>query len=194
MNSFSTFSTLFISLILGLFIITSCDSSSELQKDFTCQKETFYNENILKKQQDFRKYFTTYFPENWKVNLYYDTKKTSIYAADTTVSLTETTLIDVTLVHKTIFIDNTFAQKITEDNKKMGFTELKTKHLQFLKKPSYYSYAKGKKGNHSYHILNTFTKINTDNFLHVKTEVYGDSLVEKRFCKAIELIEKININ
>ncbi|MDB0615710.1 hypothetical protein PL372_09145 [Tenacibaculum dicentrarchi] len=190
MNYFSAFVAFSASLIL----LTSCNSSSDLKKDFTCKNDAFYQENTLKEQQDFRKYFTTYFPENWKVNLYYDTKKTSIYAADTTVNLTKTTLIDVTLVHNTVYIDKTFAQKITADNKKMGLTELKTKHLQLFKKPSYYSYAQGKKGKYSYHILNTFTKINTDNFLHVKTEVYGDSLVTERFCKAIELIEKINLN
>ncbi|MEX6625465.1 hypothetical protein [Tenacibaculum salmonis] len=182
----------YFSSILVLFLIISCNSSSELANDFSCENSNSYID--LQKNKDVRNLFSVKFPKKWKVNLYYDDAKTSIYAADTTVSVTKTILIDVTLVHNTIFIDKIFAQKITDDNKKMGLTELKTKNIQLFKKPSYYSYAEGKKGKYPYHILNTFTKINSDNFLHVKTEIYGDSLVEQRICNAIELIEKIQLN
>ncbi|CAM1333445.1 hypothetical protein [Tenacibaculum aestuariivivum] len=182
----------YISVILTLTFITSCNLSSKLSDEFPCKGVKPYTN--LKKNEDIRKYFSMYFPKNWKVNLYYDDAKTSIYAADTTVNLTKTTLIDATLVHSTIFIDKTFCQKITDDNKKMGLTEIKTKNLQLLNKPSYYSYAKGKKANYSYHILNTFTKVNSSNFLHVKTEIYGNYLVEERVCKAIQLINKIQLN
>lgn len=175
-----------------IFLITSCNSSSELATDFSCGNTNSYTD--LQRNNDVRNLFSVQFPKNWKVNLYYDDAKTSIYAADTTISVTKTTLIDVTLVHHTIFIDKTFAQKITADNKKMGLKEIKTKNIQLFKKPSYYSYAEGKKGNYPYHILNTFTKINADNFLHVKTEIYGDLLIEQRICNAIKLINKIQLN
>lgn len=177
--------------VLILISAISCNSSSELKTQFPCKNSNSYTN--LKKNEDVRKLFNVYLPKNWKVNLYYDDAKTSIYAADTTISLTKTTLIDITLAHSTIFIDKTFSQKITSDNKKMGLTELKTKNITLLNKPSYYSYAEGKKGKHSYHILNTFTKINSDNFLHVKTEIYGDSLIDERICKAIKLIDKIQL-
>lgn len=178
--------------ILIIVFICSCSSSSKLSDDFSCENTNSYTD--LQKNSDFRKMFNIEFPKQWKVNLYYDDTKTSVYAADTTLSLTKTLLIDVTLVHSTVFIDKTFAQKITADNKKMKLTELKTKHTELFKKPSYYSYAEGKKANYPYHILNIFTKVNSDNFLHIKTEIYGDSLVEQRICNAIALIKKIQLN
>ena len=95
------------------------------------------------------------------------------------------------MLHHTVFIDTTFGKKITTDNQNIGLFEVKTKNITLLKKPSYYGYAKDKKGNYPYHILNTFTKVTTDNFLHMKTEIYGDSLINERICKAINLIEKI---
>ncbi|WP_275316188.1 hypothetical protein [Tenacibaculum bernardetii] len=177
---------------LVLTLMTSCNSFPDLKEEFPCKETSFYDN--LKKSEDVRNMFSIQLPEHWKVNLYYDNTKTSIYAADTTISVTKTTLMDVTLVHKTVFLDNTFKQKITDDNKKMGLSEIKTNDVNILNKPSYYSYAEGKKGNYSYHILNTFTKINEDNFLHVKTEVYGDSLVDERICKALNLIYKTQLN
>ena len=178
-----------ITLLVALMI--SCNSTSELKKEFPCDESIIISN--IKKTTDIRNLFTVSLPKNWKVNLYYDSEKTSIYAADTTVNLTKTILFDATLVHHAVFLDKTFGQKITTDNQNMGLSEVKTKNLTLLKKPSYYSFAKGKKGNYSYHILNTFTKVNSDNFLHVKTEIYGDSLVNERICKAINLIDKIQL-
>lgn len=182
----------YFSAVFVFFLLISCNSLPNLNEEFNCKAVNSYDN--LKTHNDVRKMFSTQLPKNWKVNLYYDNAKTSVYAADTTVSLTKTTLIDVTLVHKTVFIDNTFKQKITDDNKKMQLSEVKTNTINLLKRPSYYSYAKGKKNNYTYHILNTFTKVNSENFLHIKTEVYGDSLVDKRICKAIKLIDKIQLN
>ncbi|MCG8808668.1 hypothetical protein G1K57_11085 [Tenacibaculum finnmarkense] len=44
MNYFSAFVAFSASLIL----LTSCNSSSELKKDFTCKNDVFYQENTLK--------------------------------------------------------------------------------------------------------------------------------------------------
>ncbi|PKH51073.1 hypothetical protein CXF68_10420 [Tenacibaculum sp. Bg11-29] len=182
----------YFSAVFVFFLSISCNSLPDLKDEFNCK--ILSTNDDLKIHNDVRNMFSTQLPNNWKVNLYYDNTKTSIYAADTTLSLTKTTLIDVTLVHKTAFIDNTFKQKITDDNKRMQLSEVKTNAINLLNKPSYFSYAKGKKNNYTYHILNTFTKINSENFLHIKTEVYGDSLVDKRICNAIKLIDKIQLN
>ncbi|CAM1353649.1 hypothetical protein [Tenacibaculum insulae] len=177
--------------VLTLFLMFSCSSSSELKNEFPCKDSTtFLN---LKKTSDVRNLFAVSLPKNWKVNLYYDNGKTSIYAADTTVSLTKTILFDATLIHSPVFLDTNFTKKITTDNTNMKLVETKTKHINLFNKPSYFSFAKGKKGKFNYHILNTFTKVNSDNFLHVKTEIYGDSLIAERICNAINLIDKIQL-
>jgi len=180
----------FLSAVV-LSLLISCNSSSTLKKEFPCEsKIPTIN---LKTTTDVKSLFTVSLPENWNTNLFYDDGQTSIYAADTTVSLTKTIIIDASFIHAPIFLDNTFKQKITEDNKKMKLSELKTKDIKLLNKATYYSYAKGLKNKYPYHILNTFTKINSDNFFHTKTEIYGDSLVDERLCKAINYINKIQL-
>ena len=52
---------------------------------------------------------------------------------------------------------------------------------------------KGKKGKFNYQICNIFIKVNESNFILAKTEIYGDSLVNQRFCKSFSLIENIKL-
>ena len=96
---------LFILLVLILF---SCNSS-ELQKEFQCTSSSF---SELEKVSDVRKLFFVQLPKHWKTNLYYDNSQTSIYSADTTKSLTQSTLIDITYIHNSINFDKTFLIKI----------------------------------------------------------------------------------
>ena len=180
--------SLFLSILS--FISTISCTSTDLQKHFTCNNSSYSN---LVKTHDIRHLFSIKLPKNWKKNLYYDHGQTSIFAADTTLKLTSATLIDVSYIHASIFFDDDFKQKLSEDTKKMKLNEVKSEAIKHLDKTSYLQLAKGEKGNHKYHILNVFTKVNNDNFLHTKTEFYGDSLVDERICKAINLIDKIEL-
>lgn len=173
-------------ILLGLL---ACNSS-ELSKDFDCGFGTFSN---LEEITDFKKNFKVELPKHWKTNLFYNELISSIYTADTTLNLTQTTIMDISFVLNPIDIDEDFISKIETDNKKMNLQAVKSKKITFLDKPSYYNLSKGKKGKYSYQILNVFTKSATG-FLHIKTEVYGDSLPSERICKAIKLIEKIELN
>ena len=181
----------FLTILITLFLLASCNSSA-LKNEFKC--ESISNYSNLEKTKDVRKLFTVSLPNHWKTNLYYDNSQTSIYSADTTKSLTNTTLIDVTYIHEQIELNNIFQQKIIQENASQKFKNVSSKMVSFLKKPSYLNLSKGKKGTYSYQILNLFSKVNSDNFLHTKIEVYGDSLINERFCKAIDLVEKIDLN
>ncbi|SEB39530.1 hypothetical protein SAMN04489761_0424 [Tenacibaculum sp. MAR_2009_124] len=180
----------YIYFLIVLLISTVSCTSTDLQKEFSCGSSSYSN---LSKTKDIRNLFSVQLPKNWKVNIYYDDGQSSIYAADTTLSLTKTTLIDVSYIHASVFFDTDFKQKLSVDNKNMGLEEIKTKDLKHLDKVSYLSIAQGEKGNYKYHILNVFTKIDNSNFLHAKTEFYGDSLVNERICKAVNLIDKIEL-
>ena len=170
-------------------MIISCNSS-ELYKDFECNTQSFSN---LEKTTDVRNLFSVKFPKHWKTNLYYDNSQTSIYSADTTKSLTKSTLIDVTYIHNSIAFNNAFLLKLIKKEKELQLQNVKAKEIVVLEKPSYIQQSKGKKGAYSYQILNVYSKINSDNFLHSKIEVYGDSLVNERICKAIDLLDKIEL-
>lgn len=178
-----------ILVILLVSVLSSCNSS-ELSNDFNCNSKSYTN---LTNFTDFKKNFTIKLPKKWKTNYYYDNVISSIYTADTTLSLTQSTLIDASFVLNTIALDKNFINKIKNDNLKAGLQEIKSNNIIFLKQPTYYNLSEGKKGKYSYKILNIFSKNNTG-FLHIKTEVYGDSLADERICKAIKLIEKIKLN
>ncbi|MDB0603518.1 hypothetical protein [Tenacibaculum maritimum] len=180
--------------LLLSFVITvcSCNTASDLQAEFNCNHKTSYSN--LKKHADVRGLFNMKIPKHWKTKLYYDNTQSSIYTADTTKSLTKSTLIDVTIIHNPINFDVDFQKKIEKQSKAEQLHILKSRSFSFFKRASYFNLAKGKRGKYNYHILNLFIKTNPDNFMHIKTEVYGDSLVDKRFCEAIKLIELIELN
>lgn len=41
--------------------------------------------------------------------------------------------------------------------------------------------------------IHTSIKVNSGNLLYSKFEIYGNSLTDKRICKAIKLIDKIQL-
>ncbi len=169
-------------------ILFSCNSNL-IAKDFDCQTSSYSN---LEKVTDYKKNFDISIPKNWKTKLYYDDAVSSIYSADTTVSLTNSTLIDASYVLNTTPINDEFINKVKADNAKLKLEEVKSKKTTFINNEAYYNLAKGKKGKFKYHVLNVFSNANTG-FMHIKTEVYGDSLVNERICKAIKLIHNIQL-
>lgn len=177
---------IFISLT---FFMISCNST-DLQKEFSCKNRINYN---LSNVEDVRNFFSINLPKIWKINLYYDNGLSSIYAADTTVNLTKTILLDVSYIHSAISFDDNFKKKLINDYDNMNLNEIKKKSIKHLDRDAYFSLAQGKKGKFNYHVLNIFTKVNTNNTLHTKTEIYGDSLITERLCKSINLIESIKL-
>lgn len=180
-----------LSVLLTFLLITSCASKSELQKEFECSSKSFSN---LETVQDFKKIFTVKIPKNWKTSLYYDTLQSTVYTADTTKQLTETTILDVTLVQKSIDFNDKFQLELESKNLSKGLILTQKKTLIVNEKQSFYMLSKGEKQNFPYQRLAIYQKLNDQNFIHVKVEVYGDKLIKERLCKAIDLVEKIRSN
>lgn len=180
---------IFFSVFTLLFF--SCTNQSNISKDFSCGDTNSYTN--LETLDDFKKYFKIQLPKNWKTSYYYNSIESSIYSTDTTLSLTkEATFIGASYILNPIEIDAQFINKIKSDNHKMQLQEISSKQTKFLEKPTYYNLSKGKKGKYDYKVLNIFTKTNTG-FLYVKIEAYGDSLVDERICKAVNLVNKIEL-
>lgn len=178
--------TLFVLFLVPLLF--SCHSRSRISQELDCNPESYKN---LEAIEDFKRLFTVQFPDNWKTNLYYDNNQSSIYTADTTKQLTDTYLIDITHVSNELKLNKDFYQKFTSNLSSEQLVETTSYELKFQEKESYYSRASGKKGKFNYEVSHLFIKINTNNYIHAKAEVYGDSLVNQRFCNAFSLIEKI---
>jgi len=180
-------------ILFAFFIVSvfySCQDKTEIEKDFSCNSSSFSDLEIT---SDFKNLFSMELPKNWKTKLYFDDGQSSIFGADTTRQLTKSFLLDVSFVQKSINFDEIFKLNLEREKLSEQLIRIKNKNTKFNDKESYYSLSVGKKGNYPYQILDYFIKINDQNFLHVKTQIYGDAKVNDRLCTAINLIEKIKI-
>lgn len=180
----------YIIIFSAALLIFSCQSKSRISKDFNCSTSEFNN---LEKVKDLKKLFAIEIPKSWNTNLYQDETQSSIFTGDTTKQLTETVLLDVTLIKNKIRFNEAFLLKQEQEHLSKNLIKVKVEELTFLNKPSLYMLFKGKKGKFNYQVCNTFIKVNNSNFILAKSEIYGDSLVNQRLCKALALIEKIKL-
>lgn len=175
-------------IIIASLLFFSCAHQTEISKYFNCKTTSFKNLEVV---EDVKNVFSIEIPKTWKTNLYYDDLQSSIYTADTTKQLTESLLLDVTFINKNINFDTSFKLEQEQENLSKRLIKIKSEETTFLEKPSYYTVSKGKKREFNYQVCNIFIKINDQSFILAKAEVYGDSLVNKRLCNAIALIENI---
>ena len=175
---------------ISIFII-SCNKTV-LEKEFSCSSESFIGE--IQEVIDVKKSFSIQIPKHWKTNLFYDEMQSSIYSADTTKQLTEAVLIDITQLQDGYQFDTHFKKQLAINDSVQKLATKIQSAFHFKNKNAYYATSSGKKGGFSYQILNIFIKQNDISSFHLKTEVYGDSAVNKRFCKAIQTLNSIRFN
>lgn len=178
--------TILVTIISIVF--TSCAKKSELAQILDCDASNYNN---LETVEDVKSLFSIDLPKHWKINLYQDEVQSSIFAADTTKQLTETVLLDVTYIKNKINFDEAFLLKQEQENLSKNLITLTSKEFTFQEKPALYQHCKGKKGEFLYQAYHTFIKIDDSHLIFAKTEVYGDSLVNQRFCKAFSLLNNI---
>ncbi|PQJ78097.1 hypothetical protein [Polaribacter porphyrae] len=178
-----------------LFLITalifSCNTPSEINKDFNCKIASLNNLEIV---EDVTNQFSIQIPKSWKTNLYKDAIQSSIFTADTTKQLTESTLLDVTFVNNNINFNEAFLLKQEQEQLTKKLIRIKHKEVKVLDKPSIYMIYKGKKGKYLFTTCHIFVKVDAQNFIQTKTSVYGDSLVNQRLCESLSRIETIKIH
>lgn len=177
--------------ILGFLVLISCTKQTKINKQFNCKST--YHSSALEEITDVKKEYTVTFPKNWKTNLYYDAIQSSIYGADTTKQLSKTTILDVSLIHQKINFDAQFQLLLEKENLAKNLITINTKIIDFKNKKAFFSVSIGKKNNLKLKLLDLFIKVDENRFLHSKTTIYGDSLIDQRICNTIDLIEKINI-
>ncbi|MGB0890891.1 MAG: hypothetical protein ACPGUU_00970 [Flavobacteriaceae bacterium] len=177
-------------VLLFTLLISSCKTKTDLEKDFNCSTPTV---SKLETVKDMKSIFSLQLPKHWKTNLFYDSLQSSIYTADTTRQLTETTILDITLIQDSIALNQDLKLKFEQAQLQKKLIVTKSKNINLINKPSYYFLSKGNKNNYPYQSLDVYILMNESNFILAKAEVYGDSLVNQRLCEAINLIEKIKL-
>ena len=177
-------------ITIVIFLLSSCTKSS-LLVEFNCDNKYFKD---LEKVTDVKNLFSVEIPNNWKTNLFYDDLQSSIYTADTTKQLTETILLDITFINKQIRFNDNFQLKVEQENLYKKLIQTKKVIKTFKSKLTFIAVSKGRKEKYNYKKIEAYIKINEDNFILAKAEIYGDSLVKERTCKAINILNKIDIN
>jgi len=181
---------LLILIVPAFLLFFSCTHQSKIREEFNCKTAHFKNVEEVK---DVKNLFSIEIPKTWNTNLFYDDLQSSIYTADTTKQLTESLLLDVTFINKSINFDTSFKLKQEQENLSKRLIKIASEETILLEKPSYYVISKGKKGKFEYQVCHFFIKTNEQNFILAKAEIYGDSLVNDRLCNAFALIEKIKL-
>lgn len=178
-------------IFIASLLLFSCNKQSQLSKNYDCKNNENYS---LEKVDDLKNLFSIDIPKNWKINLYQDEIQSSIYTADTTKQLTQTVLLDVTFINKPINFTEEFLLQQEQKSLSKGFIKVKSEKIIFFNKSSLYLEFKGKRGKFNYQTNHLFIKVNNQNFILAKTEVYGDSIVNQRLCNSFSLLESIKLN
>lgn len=173
--------------ILCLLMIAAC-KQSKFSKELGCENVSVDNLEVV---EDVYKRFSVTIPKTWKTNLYYDTNQSSIFTADTTKQLTETYIIDVTRMSMPISFNEDFLNRYKKNITENKLVVNSSYETTFLEKEAFYSRVIGKKRGFPFEQISIYVKLNGREHLYVKAEVYGDSLVNERLCKAMYLLEKI---
>jgi hypothetical protein len=181
------FTSLILLLILSLNV--ACEKS-DLKENFQCEASAPGN---TKNYKDILKHFEIGIPKDWKTILYYDEYVSNIYSADTSKSLTQTYIVDITWHQGELLFDKAFEANVksTLDSSQMHLT--KKEFIKFKKYPAYYFYSQGKYMEYDYHLLEVYVKTKPDEFYSFLSKVYGKENVKERVCESIALFEDISI-
>lgn len=179
-----------IALLITFTIgFVSC-KKNDLKQEFSCESTSINYET--KEIRDVLKKFRATVPKSWKTQLYYDEFQSQLYSADTTKSLTDTYIIDMSWHQGELTLDEFFDQKVKDTLAiKEQLSNVKSALSQFKNKPCYWNLSKGKTGNHDYHFLQVYVKTEPDEYFTFTTKVFGDTNVDERICESISIYDKL---
>jgi len=184
---------LIISTLSFLFLLASCaETPTELSTNFSCENSSKISN--LESVKDFKDNFTIKTPKHWNTKLYYDNRQSEIFTADTIKTLSDSYIMDYSVISNTINIDETLEAKvkqITQNN------AMETIQESFLKHKEYDAFAHLSKGTSrglTLHVFQYYIKLEEEQYLLIKSEFYGDKDFESRFCESLSLINQIKIH
>lgn len=186
------FKFVFFTVIITLISFTSCQNSViELSKEFSCEN-TQIIEN-LEIVDDFQNNFSIQIPKHWNTKLYYDNKQSEIFSADTIKALTDSYIMDFSIVYAKLDIDKKLQDKVKQ---KLMDGDLHTQKESFHKFGKYNAFAnlsKGKSKGIDLYLFQYYIHINPEKYMLLKTEFYGEENFDSRFCESLYFIEKLKI-
>ncbi|NNC70568.1 MAG: hypothetical protein HKN90_07100 [Flavobacteriaceae bacterium] len=179
-----------IILLLVLIVTVISCKKSDLKSEFNCKSSTIPYET--KELRDVLKKFRATIPKNWNTQLYYDEYQSQLYSADTTRSLSEAYIVDISWHQGELVLDNSFDQKVKDTLAfKEKLSNITSAIGKFKNKPCYWNLSKGLSGNHEYHLLQVYIKTEPDEYFTFTTKVIGDQNVDQRLCESIAIYDQL---
>jgi hypothetical protein len=178
---------------MGLLVFQSCQdkSSNDISKVFKCKINTKLSD--LETTKDFKNNFSVSVPKYWNTKLYYDSKQSEIFSADTIKNLSESYIMDFSVINSEIKIDEKLQEKVAQKLQNNAMKTLQEKFYKFRNLDAYSNLSIGKSRELDLYVFQTYIKINKEKHLLIKTEYYGKEGFDKRFCESLALIDKIKI-
>ena len=178
----------FILFLILMISFLSCTKKLSLQEELDCSILSLFSDTFERK--DMHKNFKIDIPRSWKHQLYYDDYQSSIFMADTIKELTATFILDVAWKNGGLKLNDSFEKSIVNTS---SYTIMKSNIEQFKGLPCYWNVSKGTKNNYTYHLFNLFVKSSDHTYLEIKTEIYGEEMVDERLCEALNIINSVKI-
>ncbi len=169
--------------------LISCKKPSDFERVFSCNNS---NElHSFETVDEFSQRFSVQLPKYWKTELYSIEGQSGIITADTTKVFTETYKIDFSVVQGAISISDEFKTNLNQVVRDSGLTTLQSDFVDFKEKKGLYNLAKGMSHNTPIQVLQYYVKLNDNEYLLVKSEIFGEDNTQSRLCESIFLIDRI---
>jgi len=178
--------------LIAIFItitLVSCSKPTELQQDFNCESVSLGKSTVM---QDFQKKFEVDVPNTWSKKMFYNEYQTSLMVADSLIPLKESFILDISLNNGNLKIDDNIKNSVIRNIISKEHLRINKFNIgKFHNKPSVWLLAEGTRNGMNYHLFKLLSKRDDKTYYQIETQIYGDSLVNQRVCKAISLIETL---
>ncbi len=180
------------SILTSILLLISCQNPiSELSKEFSCDNVTKL-EN-LETVSDFKNIFSVEVPKHWNTKLYYDDNQSEIFSADTIKNLSDSYIMDFSVVLNNLEINKKLQEKVLQKAMDNNLKTLKESFHNFKGNKAYAHLGLGSSKGMDLYVFQYYFKLNEEKYMLIKTEFYGKEGFDNRFCESVSLIEKISI-
>ncbi len=176
-------------LILLTLFLTSCQKS-KFEREFECETPSSYTQT--KTFKDVLGHFEIDVPSSWKTELYYDEFQSAVYTADTTKSLRETFILDISWRQGELVLNKDFEVKVAQNARRnLQLIPVKSGFGEYLEHPAYYHIATGKSDDLSWHYLEVYVQHKVDEYYVFTAKIYGDEYVSERICASFSIFGEL---
>ncbi len=182
---------LLVAMVL-LAVVSACKPSSELDSIFSCQSSTI-SLSSLETITDYQNNFSVEIPKNWKTQFYFNDIQSEIISADTIKDLSDSYIMDFSMVSAPITIDTVLRSRIEKKGLENHLNVVKNKFYTYKGKKGISFLSKKVKQDPSLYLFQSYLKVSDSKYLYTKIEFYGDTNVNTRLCEAISIMNTLEI-